>query len=75
MVALLKTEVNSMRMLKEHDNIIKPMEFGNDLYTSSSGKQRVVMYIVFELALGGELMNFIQSSGRFSESLARYFFF
>ena len=73
-VQLLLAEVNSMKQLKEHDNVIKPIEFGNDIYEKGCGTTRRVMYIVIELATGGELMNFLQVSGRFSESLARYFF-
>ena len=31
-------------------------------------------YIVLELALGGELFDFIAISGKFDEPLARYYF-
>ena len=36
--------------------------------------EKKVTYIVLELAPGGELFYFLKDTGRFSESLARYFF-
>lgn len=44
------------------------------MYEKKSGKSRKVDYIVLELGQGGELFDFIAISGRFEESLARYFF-
>lgn len=34
----------------------------------------MVSYIVLELALGGELFDFVANSGRFEEPAARYYF-
>jgi len=48
-----------MKMIKQHENVIKPIEYGNDVYENGSGKRRTAMYIVVELAMGGELMNYV----------------
>ena len=48
-------------------------KFGNEAYNKCSGKSKQVDYIVLELASGGELFDFISSSGRFEEPLARYY--
>ena len=70
---LVMTEVKAMESLK-HANIIEQIEYGIDTYKKSSGKSKTVSYIVLEIALGGELFDFVAISGRFSEPLARYFF-
>jgi serine/threonine protein kinase len=41
---------------------------------SNKDKCRIVSYIVLELALGGELFDFVANSGRFEEPVARYYF-
>jgi hypothetical protein len=41
------------------------MEYGTAIYKKTSGKEKEVSYIVLELALGGELFDFIANSGRF----------
>jgi serine/threonine protein kinase len=48
-------------------------KFGNETYFKNSGKTKQLDYIVLELASGGELFDFISSSGRFEEPLARYY--
>jgi serine/threonine protein kinase len=67
------TEVQAMAVL-EHENIIKQIEFGVGTYEKTSGKTLEVQYIVLELAIGGELFDFVAISGRFTEPYARYFF-
>lgn len=57
-----------------HENIISLLEYGEGVYKSFSGKDKVCKYIVTELALGGNLFDFVKISGRFNEDLARYFF-
>lgn len=44
------------------------------MYEKASGKSREVSYIVLELAMSGELFDFVAISGRFEEPLARYYF-
>ena len=39
-----------------------------------NGTKKNVTYIVLELAGGGELFDFIAQSGKFTESIARYYF-
>ena len=58
----------------DHENIIKQIEFGVGVYEKTSGKKKEVQFIVLELALGGELFDFVAISGRFQEPLARYYF-
>ena len=58
-----------------HPNIIKLIEHNqNGVYKRKSGKDEEVMYLVMELATGGELLDLLNASGRFSESVARYYF-
>ena len=70
---LILTEVQAMEKLK-HINIIEQKEVGIDIYRKNSGKQVKVSYIVLEIALGGELFDFIANSGPFQEDEARYYF-
>ena len=58
------TEVQAMAKLKQM-NVIEQKEVGTDIYCKSNGKQLKVSYIVLELALGGELFDFIANSGAF----------
>jgi serine/threonine protein kinase len=69
---LLKNELSAMSCLN-HKNIVNVEKFGNEAYNKCSGKSKQVDYIVLELASGGELFDFISSSGRFEEPLARYY--
>jgi serine/threonine protein kinase len=70
---LIITEVQAMERLK-HRHIIEQKEVGIDVYRKTSGKQIKVSYIIMELALGGELFDFIANSGPFQEDEARYYF-
>lgn len=70
---LIMTEVKAMGHLK-HMNIINQLEFGQEVYRKTNGKERQVSFIVLELAFGGELWDFLANSGRFNEQIARYFF-
>lgn len=49
------------------------MEYGQGIYKKEN-KEKEVSFIVLELALGGELFDFVANSGRFEEPLARYYF-
>jgi len=44
------------------------------VYEKPGKPSRNVTYIVLELALGGELFDFVAISGKFDEPLARYYF-
>ena len=70
---LVMTEVQAMSVL-EHENVIKQIEFGVGTYEKANGKSKEVQYIIMELAIGGEVFDFVAISGRFEEPLARYYF-
>jgi serine/threonine protein kinase len=72
MKQLVMTEVKAMDQLK-HKHVINQVEYGTGIYKKPN-KEKEVSYIVLELALGGELFDYIANSGRFEEPLARYFF-
>ena len=67
------TEVEAMKIL-DHPHVINQIEYGTDTYIKNSGKEKTVSYIVLELALGGELFDFIAIAGKLDESMARYYF-
>lgn len=66
------TEVKAMADLS-HENVINQIEYGTQVYKKPS-KEKTVTYIVLELAVAGELFDFVAISGAFSEGLARYYF-
>jgi serine/threonine protein kinase len=72
MKQLVMTEVKAMDQLK-NKHVINQIEYGSGTYKKAD-KEREVSYIVLELALGGELFDFVANSGRFEEPLARYYF-
>jgi len=73
MKELVMTEVGAMAKI-DHENVINQIEYGKGTYSKPGKKDREVDYIVLELALAGELFDFIAISGPFHESLARYYF-
>ena len=73
MKELVMTEVGAMAKI-DHENVINQIEFGKGTYVKPGKKDREVDYIVLELALAGELFDFIAISGPFKENLARYYF-
>ncbi len=54
--------------------MITQYEYGKATYEKTNGTKKNVTYIVLELAGGGELFDFIAQSGKFTESIARYYF-
>jgi len=72
MKELVMTEVKAMAELN-HENVINQIEYGTQIYKKPN-KEKTVTYIVLELAVAGELFDFVAISGAFSESLARYYF-
>ena len=69
---LVMVEVEAMAKLK-NEHVINQLEFGTGTYKKDSSEKNVD-YIVLELALGGELFDFVANSGRFQENIARYYF-
>jgi len=51
------------------------IEYSKDgVVEKSNGKKEAVIYIVLELAAGGELFDYVATTGRFSEPIARFYF-
>ena len=51
------------------------IEYGKDAFVEKSDGTKVpVIYIVLELATGGELFDYVATTGRFSEPMARFYF-
>ena len=71
---MVKTEVEALRAIAGHDNVINILDVGNASYEKGKGNDKMRDYMVLEIASGGELFDFIAMSGRFTEPLARYFF-
>lgn len=70
----IKNEVEILRGL-QHPNIINLIEFHESgEYHKTNGTSYNVMYIVLELATGGELFEYVANTGRFKEEVARTYF-
>jgi len=51
------------------------IEYNKDgVIEKDNGKKEAVIYIVLELATGGELFDYVATTGRFSEPIARFYF-
>lgn len=71
---LVMTEVNTMLALK-HANIVNLIEYSKDgVVEKSDGSREEVIYIVLELATGGELFDYVAVTGKFHEHIARFYF-
>ena len=58
-----------------HPNIVNLIEFQESAdYVKRDGRKVKVVDIAMELAQGGELFEYVADSGRFSESVARFYF-
>jgi len=71
---LVMTEVHTMSQLS-HPNIVNLIEYGKDaVVEKSDGRKEPVIYMVLELATGGELFDYVATTGRFAEPMARFYF-
>ena len=71
---MVTSEVKIMSHLN-HPNIVNFMEYNQDgVDEKKNGTKIPVSYIVLELATGGELFDYVATTGRFSENVARYYF-
>jgi len=71
---LLMTEVHTMTTLS-HPNIVNLIDYSKDgVVEKSNGVKENVIYIALELASGGELFDYVATTGRFSEQIARFYF-
>lgn len=51
------------------------VEYSKDgVVIKSSGAKEPVIYIVLELATGGELFDYVATTGKFSEKISRFYF-
>ena len=59
-----------------HPNVLRLIEFNNDGHKTCKRDGRVIpiAYAVVEVALGGEIFDYVAETGRFSENVCRYFF-
>ena len=58
-----------------HPNIVNLIEYSKDgiLEKSNLSKEHVI-YIVLELATGGELFDYVATTGKFDEATSRFYF-
>jgi len=71
---LLMTEVQTMSQLN-HPNIVNLIEYSKDgVIEKSNGTKESVIYIILELAQGGELFDYVATTGRFSDTISRFYF-
>ena len=69
----IRNEINIMKQL-EHENITRLVESDVGEYMKRSGETYRVLYVVLELATGGELFEYVANTGRFSDSVSRTYF-
>jgi hypothetical protein len=70
---LVLTEVKTMSTLS-HGNIVNFLEYNeNGVVKKADGREVQVIYIVLELATGGELFDYVSTTGRFNEPIARFY--
>lgn len=71
---LWNNEVEIMKSLS-HPNIVRLFEYDeNGVKEKKSGDQEQVLYLILELIKGGELFDFVASTGSFKEPVARFYF-
>jgi serine/threonine protein kinase len=71
---IVMAEVNTMKQLA-HANIVNLIEFNESgQQVKEDGSTKEVVYIVLELATGGELFDYVATTGRFSEEISRFYF-
>jgi serine/threonine protein kinase len=74
MLNLVKNEVEVMSMIA-HPNIVNLLNYSfSDSLIKPSGDSKEVFYLALELAVGGELFDFLAETGAFSEDVARFYF-
>ncbi len=75
-VMLMSNEVDLLKKVPSHPNIIKLIEFNDSgKLVRSSGREADVLYCVLEFAPGGDLFDYIFAVGEgFPEPVARFYF-
>jgi serine/threonine protein kinase len=70
---LAENEMKIMSALN-HPNIISVKEFNEGVIEKVSGEKLPVIYIVLELAMGGEMFDYVAITQCFADEVARYYF-
>ena len=74
MLELVITEVRTMEGLN-HPNIVNLKDYSDKgKIKKSNGKEIDCIYITLELATGGEMFEYVATTGRFDEPIARFYF-
>ena len=75
-ITLMNNEVTRLKELPPHPNIIQLSDYKWDaIQTSSKGFSKEILYVVLELAEGGDLFDYIFTVNQgFPEKIARYYF-
>ena len=70
----IMNEVEKLASL-QHNFILNVVETAKEgVMKNDNGKQKSVIYVVLELAPGGEMFDFLMETGKFGEKLARFYF-
>ncbi|CAD8198065.1 unnamed protein product [Paramecium pentaurelia] len=73
-IKALTNEINILKQLN-HPNLVNLIEFNNALpYRRKNGQIEQRVCIILELASGGELFEYVASSGRFAQETSRFYF-
>jgi len=72
----MSNEVGKLKDLPTHPNIIQLVEYDwEGVQTTTNGKSFDILYVVLELAEGGDLFDYIFAVNKgFPENIARYYF-
>lgn len=74
MMALVGNEVDIMSSIT-HPNIVNLLNYSySDHLVKPNGDSKEVFFLAIELAVGGELFDFLAETGEFTEEFARYYF-
>ena len=73
-IKLCRTEIEKTSKLN-HPSLVKHFTFKEDaVYTHKDGRTTKVAYIAQELISGGELFDFVATTGAFSDKICRFYF-
>lgn len=75
-LTLMNNEVGRLKDLPPHENIIQLIDYNwEGVQVKKPGVERDVLYVVLELAEGGDLFDYVFTYGQgFSEKIARFYF-